>query len=60
VFTANYDKIPPQAHQLQGYQRNVAIFNATANNISQAITGGLTLDEAYKKVDEEIRQAVGN
>jgi alpha-1,4-digalacturonate transport system substrate-binding protein len=60
VFTANYDKIPAQAHQLQGYQRNVAIFNATANNISQAITGGLSLDEAYKKVDEEIKQAVGN
>ncbi|MBL8832979.1 MAG: extracellular solute-binding protein [Rhodospirillales bacterium] len=60
VFTANYEKIPPQAHQLQGYQRNVAIFNATANNISQAITGGLSLDEALKKVDEEIKQAVGN
>ena len=60
AFTANYDKIPPQAHQLQGYQRNVAIFNATANNISQAITGGLTLDEAYKKVDEEVKQAIGN
>ena len=42
------------------HQSNVAIFNATANNISQAITGGLTLDEAYKKVDEEVKQAIGN
>jgi alpha-1,4-digalacturonate transport system substrate-binding protein len=60
AFTDNYAKIPPQAHMLQGYQRNVAIFNATANNISLAITGGLTLDEAYKKIDEEVRQAAGN
>jgi len=60
AFTDNYAKIPPQAHQLQGYQRNVAVFNATVNHISQAITGGLTLDEAYKKIDEEIKQAVGN
>jgi len=60
AFTDNYAKIPPQAHKLQGYQRNVAVFNATVNHISQAITGGLTLDEAYKKIDEEIKQAVGN
>ena len=60
AFTANYAKVPPQAHQLQGYERNVAIFNATVTHISQAITGGLTLDEAYKKIDEEIKQAVGN
>jgi len=60
AFTDNYAKIPPQAHKLQGYQRNVAVFNATVNHVSQAITGGLTLDEAYKKIHEEIRQAVGN
>lgn len=60
VFTANYDKLLPQSHQLQGYNKNVAIFNAIATYISQAITGGLTLDEAYKKIDEEVAQAVKN
>ncbi|MEZ5647381.1 MAG: extracellular solute-binding protein [Alphaproteobacteria bacterium] len=60
VFTANYDKLLPQSHQLQGYSKNAAIFNAIATYLSQAITGGLTLDEAYKKIDEEVAQAVKN
>ena len=60
VFTANYDKLLPQSHLLQGYSKNVAIFNAIATYLTQAITGGLTLDEAYKKIDEEVAQAVKN
>jgi alpha-1,4-digalacturonate transport system substrate-binding protein len=60
AFTANYAKVPAQAHQLQGYERNVAVFNATVNQISQAITGTLTLDEAYRKINEEVAQAIGN
>jgi hypothetical protein len=60
AFTANYAKVPDVAHRLQGYERNVAIFNATVNHLSQAITGGLTLNEAYEKIEQEIRQAVGN
>ena len=57
-FTADFGKIMPPAHALQGYQRNVAIFNATVNYVAQAITGTLTLPEAYKKVQEEIDNAV--
>lgn len=57
-FTADFGKILPAAHALQGYQRNVAIFNASVNYISQAITGTLTLPDAYKKVQEEIDNAV--
>jgi alpha-1,4-digalacturonate transport system substrate-binding protein len=60
AFTANYDKLLPQAHQLQAYEKNVAIFNATANYVTQAITGTLTLDEAFKKIDEEVGKAVSN
>ncbi|NJM13286.1 MAG: hypothetical protein HC889_16695 [Synechococcaceae cyanobacterium SM1_2_3] len=60
VFTANYDKLLPQAHQLQAYEKNVAIFNATANYVTQAITGTLTLDEAFAKIDEEVGKAVSN
>jgi alpha-1,4-digalacturonate transport system substrate-binding protein len=57
-FTADFGKISPVAHQLQSYQRNVAIFNATVNYVAQAITGGLTLPQAYAKVQEEIDNAV--
>ncbi len=52
-FTADFAKISPVAHQLQGYQRNVAIFNATVNYVAQAITGTLTTADAYKKIQEE-------
>ena len=57
-FTADFGKISPVAHQLQAYQRNVAIFNASVNYISQAISGTLSKDEAYKKIQEEIDNAV--
>jgi hypothetical protein len=43
---------------LQSYPRNVAIFNASVNYIAQAITGPLTLDQAYAKIQEEIDNAV--
>lgn len=57
-FTADFAKISPVAHNLQGYQRNVAIYNATVNYVAQAITGTLTLPQAYAKVQEEIDNAV--
>ncbi len=57
-FTTDFAKILPSAHALQGYQRNVAIYNASVNYIAQAITGTLTLPDAYKKVQEEIDNAV--
>lgn len=57
-FTADFAKISPVAHQLQGYQRNVAVFNATVNYVSQAITGTLTNDQAYAKIQEEIDNAL--
>jgi alpha-1,4-digalacturonate transport system substrate-binding protein len=57
-FTADFTKILPPAHALQGYVRNVAIYNATVNYVAQAITGTLTLPEAYAKVQEEIDNAV--
>jgi alpha-1,4-digalacturonate transport system substrate-binding protein len=58
AFSANFAKISSVAHKLQGYEKNVAVFNAAANYITQAITGALTLDEAYRKIDEEVAAAV--
>ncbi len=57
-FTTDFGKISPVAHQLQSYERNVAIFNATVNYVAQAITGTLTLPQAYAKIQEEIDNAV--
>lgn len=58
AYTANFQKILPQAHALQGYSKGFAIYNSTVNYVSQAITGELTEDEAYKKIEEEIQAAL--
>lgn len=60
AYTANFGKILPQAHALQGYSKNFAIYNATANYVAQAITGELSKDEAYTKIEQEITKALEN
>ncbi len=60
AYTKNFGKILPQAHALQGYSKGFAIYNSTVNYVSQAITGDLTEDEAYQKIEEEIAAALKN
>ncbi len=56
-FTADFANISPVGHQLQSYTKNGAIFNASVNYVAQAITGSLTLPQAYAKIQEEIDNA---
>lgn len=56
-FTADFAGISPIAHRLQAYPRNLAIFNASVNYVAQAITGSLTKEQAWAKVQEEIDNA---
>ncbi len=58
MFTNNFQKIIPTAHALQGYSKGFAIYNSTVNFVSQIITGDLTEDEAYQKIEEEIAAAL--
>ncbi|MBX2885749.1 MAG: extracellular solute-binding protein [Granulosicoccus sp.] len=44
----------PQAYALQGSSRNFVIYNATADYISAVMNGDLTMDEAMKKIEEEL------
>lgn len=58
IFTREGARILPPAYQLQGYPHNGAIYNTTVSRLSQAITGELTLDQAYARIAEDIEQAL--
>lgn len=51
-------KVSPIAYAYQGYPLNRAMFNATVTRVTQAIVGELTLDEAMKKLEADIAEAV--
>jgi alpha-1,4-digalacturonate transport system substrate-binding protein len=50
----------PQAYQLQGNPKNFVIFNATVEYVSAVMNGGLTMDEAMAKIDEELAKNANN
>jgi alpha-1,4-digalacturonate transport system substrate-binding protein len=57
-FTAAAAEVSPIAYKLQGYILNRPVFNATVARLSQAIVGELTLDQAYARIDEDVRSAL--
>jgi alpha-1,4-digalacturonate transport system substrate-binding protein len=58
TFLGNAETLVPLAYKLQGYRYNRVIFDATVTRLSQAIVGQLTLDQAYARVTEDIKQAL--
>ncbi len=56
AFLESAQKLEPLAYRLQGYKYNRVIFDATVNRISQVIAGQLTLDQAYQRITEDIKQ----
>ncbi len=48
----------PVAYKLQGYRYNRVIFDATVSRLSQAIVGQLTLDQAYARITQDVKQAL--
>jgi alpha-1,4-digalacturonate transport system substrate-binding protein len=57
-FAAAVPDFSPVAYALQGYRHNRAIFNATPARLTQAIVGELTLDEALKRLEADVAEAV--
>lgn len=51
-------KISPVAYAYQGYPLNRAMFNATVTRVTQAIVGELSFDEAMKKLEADVAEAV--
>lgn len=55
---ANAAKLSPVSYQLQGYAYAGAIFNPTADRLSQAIAGQITLDQAYARITSDVADAI--
>ncbi len=56
AFDKSAQALSPVAYQLQGYRLNQVIFTTVANRLSQAISGQITLDQAYARITEDIKQ----
>lgn len=54
VFTASAEALAPAAYRLQGYRYNRVLFDATADRLSQAIAGQITLDQAYDRITSDV------
>lgn len=54
VFTQTAASLSPEAYRLQGYRFNRVLFDATADRLSQAISGQITLDQAYDRITSDV------
>jgi alpha-1,4-digalacturonate transport system substrate-binding protein len=54
VFTQAATVLSPVAYKLQGYRYNRVLFDATADRLSQAIAGQITLDQAYQRIGSDV------
>ncbi len=54
VFAGQVGKLDPLAYKLQGYKYNTLLFNANRDRLTQVFTGELSLDDAIKKMQEDI------
>ena len=58
AFTEAATHISPVAYQYQGYLLNRPMFNATVARLSQVLVGEMTLDQAYVRIDQDVKTAM--
>jgi len=58
TFAGAVPTIDPTAYELQGYVYNRVMFNAIISRLGQSIVGEMTLDEAYKRMEQDIAQQI--
>jgi alpha-1,4-digalacturonate transport system substrate-binding protein len=56
VFAKGVGSVAPLAYRLQGYPYNRLVFNAVISRLGQAVSGEISLDDAYKRIDSDIAQ----
>lgn len=54
VFSQAATSLSPVAYALQGYRYNRVLFDATADRLSGAIAGQITLDQAYERITSDV------
>ncbi len=55
-FVGHVSKLSPIAFKLQGYPYNRVLFNAIISRLGQTVVGELTLDQAYERIDSDIKK----
>lgn len=58
VFAAEVGKLADLAYDLQAYQYNTILFNATRDRLTQVFVGELTLEEAIERMQEDIDSGI--
>jgi alpha-1,4-digalacturonate transport system substrate-binding protein len=58
VYSKDAANIAPLAYKLQGYPYSRIIFNVVISRLGQAVSGEITLDEAYRRIDADIAQQI--
>jgi alpha-1,4-digalacturonate transport system substrate-binding protein len=58
AFSLNASKVSPVAFQLQGYPLSGSLFNPVVDRLSQAISGQITLDQAYQRITSDVADAI--
>ncbi|MEZ5668955.1 MAG: ABC transporter substrate-binding protein [Alphaproteobacteria bacterium] len=59
VFASQVGVIAPTAFDLQGFVYNRIVFNAVISRLGQAIVGEMSMDEAYQRIEEDVKQQIG-
>ena len=58
VFASDVGTLSPVAYEMQGYNHNFIVFNAVISRLGQVVVGEMTLDEAYKRIADDIKQQI--
>ncbi len=58
VFTKEVKSITPLANKVKAYPFNQILFNVVISRLGQAISGEITLEEAYKRIDADSKQQI--
>jgi alpha-1,4-digalacturonate transport system substrate-binding protein len=58
VFSDEVAKLAPAAYAIQGHPYARIVFNAAISRIGQAVSGEITLDEAFQRIESEVAQQV--
>jgi len=54
AFVSEVPKIQQQGYLLNAYKYNSVVFNAIRDRLTQVITGELTLDDAIKRMQDDV------
>jgi alpha-1,4-digalacturonate transport system substrate-binding protein len=60
MFASQVPKLDPLAYRLQGYRYNSILFNAIRDRLSQVFIGELSLDDAIKRMQEDIDKGLAD